>query len=86
MYTASGISHRFRRLSRAEGQVTHALLTRPPLSATHIKYELHSARLACLRRAASVRPEPGSNSPSRYYHGAQHRNNLSLFSGFQNHS
>src|SRR6476646_8201050 len=56
----SGISHRFRRLSPSEGQITHVLLTRSPL-------EYHrsglSARLACVKHAASVRPEPGSNSP-----------------------
>ena len=47
-------------------QVTHALLTRPPLS----HKSLHSekiclkcfVRLACVKHAASVHPEPGSNS------------------------
>jgi hypothetical protein len=34
------------------------LLTRPPLAARG-----QPVRLACIRRAASVRPEPGSNSP-----------------------
>ena len=34
---------------------SHALLTRPPLP-------LRGARLACVKPAASVRPEPGSNS------------------------
>jgi hypothetical protein len=34
------------------------LLTRPPLAARR-----QPVRLACIRRAASVRPEPGSNSP-----------------------
>src|SRR6187549_462013 len=57
----SGINHRFRWLSRSQGQITHVLLTRSPL-------EYHrsglSARLACVKHAASVRPEPGSNSPS----------------------
>ena len=52
-------------------QVTHALLTRPPLG-----YPVESAfvqalrphrvdipvRLACIKHAASVHPEPGSNS------------------------
>ncbi len=56
----SGISSRFRGLSQSEGQITHVLLTRSPL-------EYHrsglSARLACVKHAASVRPEPGSNSP-----------------------
>src|SRR5690349_9139673 len=58
----SGINHRFRWLSRSQGQITHVLLTRSPL-------EYHrsglSARLACVKHAASVRPEPGSNSPSK---------------------
>ena len=36
--------------------------TRSPLSPGQA---LVLARLACIRRAASVRPEPGSNSPSR---------------------
>ena len=52
-------------LSPGTGQVSHALLTRPPLSyADSIrKLPLHnSVRLACVRHAASVHPEPGSNS------------------------
>src|SRR6478672_4903281 len=57
---ASGISHPFRQLSQSEGQITHVLLTRSPL-----EYRRNglSARLACVKHAASVRPEPGSNSP-----------------------
>ena len=46
-------------------QVIHALLTRPPLG----KYDsirklplIYLVRLACVRHAASVHPEPGSNS------------------------
>ena len=58
----SGINHRFRWLSQSQGQITHVLLTRSPL-------EYHrsglSARLACVKHAASVRPEPVSNSPSK---------------------
>lgn len=47
-------------------QVTHALLTRPPLShknrhSEEIQFK-RFARLACVRHAASVHPEPGSNS------------------------
>ena len=61
-----GIISRFQLLSPCVRQVTHALLTRPPLS--HKK--LHSekirfkcfVRLACVKHAASVHPEPGSNS------------------------
>ena len=47
------------------GQVAYALLTRPPLSVSTIHRSLmlkHLARLACVRHAASVHPEPGSNS------------------------
>lgn len=54
----SGITLYFYRLSRTSGYVIHVLLTSPPLSAL-----LPAARLAWLRRAASVRSEPGSNSP-----------------------
>ena len=48
-------------------QVTHALLTRPPLShknnhSEEIKLKCF-VRLACVKHAASVHPEPGSNSP-----------------------
>src|SRR5690349_8779086 len=57
-----GISPRFRRLSQSAGQVTHVLLTRSPLE--HPRKGL-SARLACVKHAASVRPEPGSNSPTK---------------------
>ena len=48
------------------GQVAHALLTRPPLSyffSISVKISnKHSVRLACVKHAASVHPEPGSNS------------------------
>ena len=56
-----GISVRFQTLSPSERQVAHVLLTRPPLSLKK-QAPLSSVRLACVRRAASVRPEPGSNS------------------------
>ena len=46
-------------------QIAHALLTRPPL--TRREQALSSSvRLACVRHAASVRPEPGSNSLSKF--------------------
>ena len=64
-YTLCGISSRFQLLSPTERQVAHALLTRPPLSYLKSIRKLHSnnsVRLACVRHAASVRPEPGSNS------------------------
>ena len=60
-----GITVRFQTLFHSEGQVIHALLTRPPLSLKSIDrslYHLSSVRLACVKHAASVRPEPGSNS------------------------
>ena len=38
--------------------MTHVFLTRPPLPRL-----LEGVRLACVRHAASVYPEPGSNSP-----------------------
>ena len=47
-------------------QVTHALLTRPPLSQIELQTEVirpkRFVRLACVKHAASVHPEPGSNS------------------------
>ena len=58
-----GISTCFQVLSPCLGQVAHALLTRPPL-----EYRIRRTfidilvRLACVKHAASVRPEPGSNS------------------------
>ncbi len=62
---ASGISTSFLELSRTSGQVPHVLLTRSPLGRPQCCHWLDPARLACIRHAASVRPEPGSNSPSR---------------------
>ena len=52
-----GISTDFSVLFPFLGQVTHALLSRLPLNPLR-----SPARLACIKRAASVRPEPGSNS------------------------
>ena len=61
-----GISSRFQLLSPCTGQVTHALLTRPPLSHKIFISEENQiecfVRLACVKHAASVHPEPGSNS------------------------
>ena len=60
-----GISVRFQTLSPSERQVTHALLTRPPLNLILLGrslVKLGPVRLACVRHAASVHPEPGSNS------------------------
>ncbi len=58
----SGFSSRFRLLSRVHGQVAYVLLTRSPLTCGK-QALLKSVRLACIRHAASVHPEPGSNSP-----------------------
>ena len=71
----SGITLYFYRLSRASGFVIHVLLTSPPLSAL-----LPAARLAWLRRAASVRSEPGSNSPSLLFQAALKERLISNFS------
>ena len=60
-----GIRTPFGILSPCRGQVAHALLTRSPLDYTTSIRRLPSCspvRLACVRHAASVRPEPGSNS------------------------
>ena len=60
-----GISTCFQVLSPCLGQIAHALLTRPPLEYS-LPFRRTSnyvpARLACVKHAASVRPEPGSNS------------------------
>ncbi len=57
-----GIRPSFPGLSRSAGQITHVLLTRSPLE--YLRRDL-SVRLACVKHAASVRPEPGSNSPNK---------------------
>ena len=57
----SGVNRPFGRLSPCGGQVAYALLTRPPLAANVLLHRV-AARLACVRPAASVYPEPGSNS------------------------
>ncbi len=52
-------------LSPCVRQVTHALLTRPPLGPQDSIRKLppgSPVRLACVKHAASVHPEPGSNS------------------------
>ena len=66
--TASGISSRFQLLSQSSGQVSHVFLTRSPLGLPLYCYRMDPVRLACVKHAASVRPEPGSNSPSRTSH------------------
>jgi hypothetical protein len=61
----SGISTGFPVLSQSSGQVAHVLLTRSPLGLPQYCYCMDPVRLACVKHAASVRPEPESNSPSK---------------------
>ena len=61
--SVSGITHRFRWLPPSARQLPHAFLTRPPREPP----EGDPVRLACIRHAASVDPEPGSNSPPSAY-------------------
>ena len=56
-----GIRPDFSGLSPSSGQITYVLLSRPPLDMCSPK-KADLVRLACIRRTASVRPEPGSNS------------------------
>src|SRR5919201_4071242 len=59
--TLSSVSPPFGGLSRCSGQITYVLRTRTPLySGTEVPFLV---RLACVKYAASVRSEPGSNSP-----------------------
>ena len=58
----SSIRRRFQRLFQSPGQVAHVLLTRSPLIHPKQAWSF-TVRLACVKHAASVRPEPGSNSP-----------------------
>jgi hypothetical protein len=60
-----GISSGFPLLFRSPGQVPHVLRTRSPLDLLWCCHQMDPVRLACVKHAASVRPEPGSNSPSR---------------------
>ena len=62
LYFVSGISSGFPKLFQSQGQVTHVLLTRSPLITQEQALKI-TVRLACVKHAASVRPEPGSNSP-----------------------
>ena len=56
------------------GVRSYVLLTRPPLVYFHttleflqVQSESLTARLACIRHAASVHPEPGSNSSKKEF-------------------
>ena len=55
-----GISSPFGELFPIEGQITHVLRTRAPCAISYC-YGTRT-RLACVKHAASVRSEPGSNS------------------------
>ena len=57
-----GISPPFGGLSPFGGQVAHVLLTRAPCAHSLYCYSKLRTRLACVKHAASVRSEPGSNS------------------------
>ena len=56
-----GVRRRFHRLSPGHGHVAHALRTLPPVAARVLPPRA-APRLACVKPAASVHPEPGSNS------------------------
>ena len=55
------IRRRFHRLCPRYGQVAHALRTLSPVAAK-VLLPRAAPRLACVKPAASVHPEPGSNS------------------------
>src|SRR5204863_9105755 len=55
-----GINQPLGWLAHTVGHVAHVLRTRLPLNE---ELPLRPVRVACVRHAASVRPEPGSNSP-----------------------
>ena len=57
-----GISPAFAGVSPSVGQVAHVLLTRAPCAHPLYCYRKLRTRLACVKHAASVRSEPGSNS------------------------
>ena len=57
-----GISSAFAELFPTEGQIAHVLRTRAPCAPLLYCYRKLRTRLACVKHAASVRSEPGSNS------------------------
>ena len=68
--TTCGISSPFGLLFPTSGQVTYVLRTHSPLSPV---LRPDCVRLACLKHAASVHPEPGSNSPYDFYRSEDRR-------------
>ena len=87
-----GISTGFPVLSPCGGQVAYALLTSAPVAAGVLPHR-DAPRLACVKPAASVHPEPGSNSPLFFIlllfflcylqHGAPMPGFVSLTEGFR---
>ena len=67
LHTSCGISTGFPMLFHSQRQVAHALLTRPPLTFNRSKLPYQFVRLECVKHAASVHPEPGSNSLKKLY-------------------
>ncbi len=61
-----GINPRFHGLFPCKGQVPYAVRTRAPV-VSGVQALPVTPRLACVRPAASVHPEPGSNSSSLSY-------------------
>ena len=57
-----GISPAFAGVSPIRGQIAHVLRTRAPCADFLYCYRKLRTRLACVKHAASVRSEPGSNS------------------------
>ena len=72
-----GISVCFRTLSPSHRQIAHALLTRPPLIRSRSSL---TVRLECVKHAASVHPEPGSNSLKNGILNSNFHPNLKSFS------
>ena len=62
--SVQGIRPDFSGLSPSPGQVAYVLLSRLPLARGRSPSPV---RLACIRRTASVRPEPGSNSTDLFW-------------------
>ena len=75
----SGFVLRFQSVFPVRGQVPYVLLTRSPLETRR-----SLVRLACIRHAASVHPEPGSNSPFDLYSDALRLCVHDCFSGSKN--